>query len=152
VLRKGALCEKCKDTDGQKAAIPEKQGRDRVRDRRRFEAKASSEIRALRKEFVLELYLRRGPFWEAVQELRVRRNIEPSMHLPPKHLLLPLSPPSLVQQRDKVETEQQHEEWEEDNGLWRADLLSIILKVVPERFCARHSFNPAHDWYGFVSS
>lgn len=101
---------------------------------------------------MLQLYRQEGRFWEAVQALRTRRGIKPSSQLPPERLLLPLSPPSLIEQKNNVQTEQERDEWNEANGLWRDDLLSIVLKVVPERFCARHSLTPARDWYGFVSA
>jgi hypothetical protein len=101
---------------------------------------------------VLQLYVQRGPFWEAVQQLRLRRGIEPSTHIPSIHMLLWLSPPSFDKQHDNIRTEDQRKEWEEADMRWRDDLLTIILRVVPERFRARHSLNSPFDWYGFISA
>jgi hypothetical protein len=53
-------------------------------------------LRQLRHELVLQLYLKRGMFWEAVREVRDRWNIEPKVQLPQPvvgDLLLPEDAP-----------------------------------------------------------
>jgi len=153
VAHESNLCEKCLKADEQGAdALKKQDSAAKARDYRRLESKASSDLIALKQELVLQLFMKRGPFWEAVKELRDRRNIKADPGLPSKRLLIPLPPPELAEQREQIETEEQREEWEEANGCWHDDLLSIVLEVVPERFRSIHSTTSYHAWYGFISA
>ncbi len=87
-----------------------------------------------------------------MKELRDRWSIKAEVGLPFKRLLIPLSPPELVEQREQFRTEEQRKEWEEANGRWHDDLLSIVLEVVPERFRSIHSTTSFRAWYGFISA
>src|SRR5215217_6205754 len=153
VAQESDLCEKCQRTVEQGAAVLKKQDTmAKMPDVRRLESKASSDLIALKLELVLELFMQRGAFWEAVKKLRDRRNIKAEVGLPYKRLLIPLSPPELAEQREQIRTEEQRKQWEEARGRWTDDLLSIVLEVVPERFRSIHSTTSFHDWYGFVSA
>jgi hypothetical protein len=153
VAHEGDLCEKCQKADEQGAdALKKQDSAAKTRDYRRLESKASSDLIALKQELVLQLFMRRGPFWEAVKELRDRRNIKAEPGLPFKRLLIALPPPELAEQREQIKTEEQRKEWHEANGCWHDDLLSIVLEVVPERFRSIHSTTSFHAWYGFISA
>lgn len=153
VIQEGGLCDKCRETGEQGAAALGKQNSAaKTRDYRRLESKASSDLIALKQELVLELLMQRGSFWEAVKELRDRWDIKAEVGLPFKRLLIPLSPPELVEQREQIRTEEQRKEWEEADGRWHDDLLSVVLKAVPERFRSIHSTTSFYAWYGFVSA
>ena len=153
VAHEGDLCEKCQQADEQGAdALKKQDSAAKTRDYRRLESKASSDLIALKQELVLQLFMKRGPFWQAVKELRDRRNIKAKPGLPFKRLLIALPPPELAEQREQIKTEEQRKEWQEANGCWHDDLLSIVLEVVPERFRSIHSTTSFHAWYGFISA
>jgi hypothetical protein len=148
----GDICEKCREADQQRGVGSIEQDRSKARDYQRLETRASTDIRVFKQDLVLKLFTQRGSFWEAMQELRLRWDIKPSTHLPPKHLVLPLPPPSLAEQLDNIRTEEKRQELEKVDERWGDDLLSIILEFVPERFRERHGLDSFFDWNGFVSA
>ena len=102
VAHEGDLCEKCQQADEQGAdALKKQDSAAKTRDYRRLESKASSDLIALKQELVLQLFMKRGPFWQAVKELRDRRNIKAKPGLPFKRLLIALPPPNLLNNASK---------------------------------------------------
>jgi hypothetical protein len=83
------------------------------------------EIEGIKFDFVLQLYLQHGPFWEAVKEVRDRRNITPSYQIPP-----PDFNSRLAEYDDEA--------------------LRLQDKFVPERFRRRFTFT--FDWLGFLEA
>ena len=53
-----------------------------------FDSDAAKQLRRLKRELVLALYLRCDAFWEAISDMRARWNIAP---------IVGLSPPTLVE-------------------------------------------------------
>src|SRR5215217_7093273 len=91
VAHESDLCEKCRTTDEQGAVVLKKQDTTaKTLDYRLLESKASSDLTALKRELMLQLFMRRGLFWEAVKELRDSRNIKAEVGLPSKRLFIPL--------------------------------------------------------------
>ncbi len=55
---------------------------DEVNANRLLQSRSASEINALKREFVVQLYTQDGPFWERVREIRKRRGITASVEHP----------------------------------------------------------------------
>jgi hypothetical protein len=106
---------------------------------------AANRSRRLKRNLVVDLYLRRGLFWELVRDLRHERDILPLVERPPSSskyydLLLPQgapNPPEPIGTPPKEE--EQAERWEaqaaklqEFETDWKRDLVCILEQVVPE--------------------
>jgi hypothetical protein len=63
----------------------------------RLSSSAEGRLRQLRGDLILQLFMKRGPLWDAVQDVRERWNIVAKVQLPPSvmGLLLPEDAPSL---------------------------------------------------------
>lgn len=154
---KGDICEKCKEADEANPvlSVPSEERQHRSHGTRLVSTRAASDWRALKQDLALELFTRRGPFWEAVEELRHRRGIQavtglpkggrifPFVPLPPDAGAAALSPDYVVS-----ETYLTGDEYER----WVDDLISIILKSVPERFRPRYASHSLSDWFGFIAA
>ena len=83
-----------------------------------------------KRDLVLQLFTRRGPFWKEIEKLRRTNNISAVVQLP-----LPTSnihcPEGVSQQ----------------NVLWRGELCSLLFEIVPERY--RLSLD---EWVIFLSA
>lgn len=58
-----------------------------------------------RRELVIQLWKRSGPFWEAIEGMRVRWNVTTQRALPPKRRYIALLPPTV----DRVNTPEKEE-------------------------------------------
>ena len=84
---------------------PLSQDADARTERPRLPSSAEGRLRRIRRELVLQLYMRRGPLWEAVREVRERREIATEVRLPPNEvrgLLLPAGAPDFGDRSDYV--------------------------------------------------
>ncbi len=75
---------------------------------------------ALKRELVVQLFTRDGPFWEAVRDVRDRWGVEASAQLPPHPVRRTLSPPGLPDPQKELE------EWLHTSEAWRRTLLVIV--------------------------
>lgn len=136
---KGPICEACLRAErsggtglGMKAS-----------ERHEMILPSSSEdaTRHFKAEVVMQLYLQRGPLYEAISEVRSRRGLLPRTELPPLRVFLPLLPPEL----STYPRSDQSEEWEAWSR-WVGDLLDL-MEYVPDALRAHWP----HDWEPFFS-
>jgi len=76
---------------------------------------------------VLDLFLKQGEFWHAIEKLRDRWDINPSNQLPSSELGSPPHPPNWT-------APYQSSKWIELSTKWGHDLDELVSRVVPERF------------------
>jgi len=99
-----------------------------------------------RRELVIQLWKRSGPFWEAIEGMRVRWNVTTQRALPPKRRYIALLPPTV----ERVNTPEKEEVYLR----WRIELSKIAAGIVPE---ALHGVRSAYDkslddWEPFISA
>jgi hypothetical protein len=98
-----------------------------------FDSDTAKQLRRLKRELVLALYLRCDEYWEAISDMRARWNIAPVVGLPPP-TLSEASPEGWPEPPDS--SEEAHKLRER----WWFDLVAIRDRVVPE---------PYRDWQYF---
>lgn len=86
-------------------------------------------VKELKRDFVLQLYLGTGPFWENIRRARVVQGIQAEMKLPPPQL----SPPSSASDSQKLQS-------------WRSSVRGAWEPVVPQ------AYREATDWDSFVAA
>ena len=151
---KGDICEKCREAKPDAPTL-RKERQQKANDTRLLSTRAASEWRSLVRDLVLQLFMRRGAFWEAVEDLRRRRNIQvvtglprggrifPFIPLPPDAGAAALSPDYVSSGAFLAGDEYER---------WTDDLISIILEAVPERFRPRYASHCLSHWYGFIAA
>lgn len=155
---KGEICEKCREANVANPVLPapSEERQHRSHDTRLLSTRAASDWRALKRELVLELFMQCGPFWEVVEELRHRRGIQAVAGLPRDGLIfpfIPLPPNAGVAALDPDYLVDSNEYLEGDKySCWVDDLISIVVKSVPERFHPRYASHDLSDWYGFIAA
>ena len=132
-----------------------------------LDSSAAAHIQRIRHALVVELYTRRGTFWNLVNELRGRRNITSSAIVPRRQthfetLLYPEGEPQFPDHPEQPPDDQEQADrwWEQQKELdafresWLQDLNSIITEVVPERYydASLSRFQELHSWQGFISA
>jgi len=120
---------------------------DASRERRRLPSSAKGRLRQLRRELVLQLYLRRGPLWEAVRDVRDRRNIVPKVQLPPsvRDRLLPQDAPDFDNRAEYVKY----------TVGWEEEISAVRERVIPTQdWSTRGSFDHELEasWSNFLSA
>jgi hypothetical protein len=98
-------------------------------------------LRQLRRELVLQLYLKQGRLWEAVSEVRDRWNIEPKVQLPRPavgELLLPEGAPKFGDRGSAA-----RKRYAEYAIRWEDEMAAIRDKVVPNPSL------PTRDLFGY---
>jgi hypothetical protein len=129
---KSDLCEKCKAIDEQEIILTFS-GSDHAPSERRFrvlDTVAGREIRSLKRDMVLDLYLQREDFWQRVKLVRNRWGIEPATDFPSSPIYGELLPPGLPDQPPPgLEAEQTA--WFEKYEAWIRDLEYIARAKIP---------------------
>ena len=114
--------------------------------RRVLTSNAGSQLRSIKRQLVLQLYVQQGPFWDAICSLRVRWSIDSTISLPPviKYgpvTLVPGSAPyapqgvtfclegQMAQTNDATDA-MKDERWEFENR-WKQDLNSALVDALP---------------------
>jgi hypothetical protein len=95
---------------------------------------AEGRLQQLYGDLVLQLFMRRGPFWEVVAEVRDRWNITAKVQLPPSVrglLLLPNSAPD-INEDDRAKGTEKYKKYEEYVSEWDTEMSRIRLKAIPE--------------------
>ncbi len=148
------LCEQCLRVrrEGQaagKASTPTRDGRPPSKNRQVLETKRAADISTFKRELVVQLYLKRGPFYRCVNALRVRRGVTPRTDFPPRRLLINLPDPKIYTCSDQIAERMSEEEFQELDMQWRDELLSIIEDTIPYRWSNEDLF---FEWDGFISA
>lgn len=107
-----------------------------------LDSDAGARIRKLKRDLVLQLFMRSGPFWEAVHGVRTRWGIVATAQLPP-----PTPGPPIPEGEPDEHTEQ--EEWREFHTRWQGGVFEIQQLVIPERY---HDITFFRDWFYFLSA
>ena len=107
---------------------------------------AEGRLRQLRRELVLQLYMRRGPLWQAVHDVRNRWNINPKVQLPPPNAgrLLPEDAPDFYD-----------DEYQEYVNRWLSELHVIREQVDPRQYLTLREFlgdGRAESWFEFLEA
>jgi hypothetical protein len=157
VTRGGNVCEKClrEESESGQSGLPAYDGApyyesteeglkhwlgvDRLR---LFDSRATKELERLLKDFILELYLEDGSFWEAIHDLRTQWRISPQVGIPPQEWQRYFHPPGTSKETPlKVRIEL--------SELWERDLRAIRDRFIPDRFKERREHQ--RRWRDFIS-
>jgi hypothetical protein len=124
---------------------------------RLLESRAGDEIDSLKREFVVQLRVQEGPFWEGIHAIRQRRGITADVKHPSnfrEYFLHPEEEPEWPGEPGdpgySEEKEETHFTFSQD---WVADLDSVICATVPTRYC--DPSDPKKDpmpWRRFVAA
>ena len=96
-------------------------------------------VRAYKDGLTVQLYLRNGPFWDAVETLRKKRSITAERQMPPSE---PKGNDLIMPDEPFTEGQDFFERYDE----WLADLQEIEKRCVPARLWG------AADWKAFISA
>ena len=155
---KGAVCEKCRGAAEVNLGVPNSEEHQyRTNGTRLLSTRAASDLRLLKQDLVLGLFMRRGAFWEAIKELRSRRGIKAVSGLPRGGRIFPFIPlpPDAGAAAQSPDYSMNTSEYLKGDKYerWTDDLISIIYKVIPERFYPRYaSTSSLSKWYGFIAA
>jgi hypothetical protein len=94
---------------------------------RTVDSDAAAQLRKVKHDLTLKLFLQDGTFWQAIKQLRHRWNITPTTQLPPRGLGSPPHPPNWA-------APYQSSDWIHLSTQWGYDLDKLVFRVVPERF------------------
>jgi hypothetical protein len=124
-------------------------------------------VRWIKRCLVVELYIRRGAFWDAVYGTRLRRSVSPQIAVPPKghpysEFLMSAGGPRFSNRSAQPPEDQQDAErwWEQQREVdsfllsWQEDLDRILEQVVPKKYRGMpiHSWHDHESWRGFISA
>ena len=107
-----------------------------------LDSDAGARLTKLKRELVLQLYTKRGLFWELVHEVRTRRGITVIAQLPPRTPGPPIP-------KGEPDSSTDQERWKEFHARWQADIFEIQQRVMPERYRDVDSFR---DWFYFLAA
>ena len=95
---------------------------------------AEGRLRQLHGDLVLQLFMRRGPLWEVVDEVRDRWNITAKVQLPPsvRGLLFLLDSAPDYDEDDRAKGREKYKKYWEYVHQWAEEIATIRLKVIPE--------------------
>ena len=147
------ICEACrrqraKQADNDPAFRTEEERLEQFRNHMRSEGReallsdAERQLIAMKRRLVEQLCLRRGPFWEAVRDMRARWGIM-AITAVPATVGAP-GPPECAPKAPEEGGEET--EWEAFTEQWSADLFSIRDRTVPKYF------HEGIDWWDFLNA
>lgn len=114
---------------------------------RQLRSSADERLRRLRGDLVLQLFVRRGPLWEAVREVRDRWNITAKVQLPPPVVgwLLPEGAPECDHSKEYWEYVRQ---WDEEMSAIRVKVASKPCVTTDDFF----DYELKMSWTHFLSA
>lgn len=146
--REGNLCDKCKEADQDEPIPSVRTSKHQNRNYQVLETSTSKQIGVLKRELVLQLYLYRGDFWEAVRDVRSRWDIEPATSDLPQSLMQTLPPPGLPSEPPTPPWGEQFIAWFDTYEPWIEDLEGVARGAIPSIYIGDR-FRP--DWGSFIS-
>nr|MDP9481373.1 hypothetical protein [Actinomycetota bacterium] len=177
---KNDVCDRCRRAEGE-AELEARRGARAVRywPVKYPKNPLKARITSLKRGLVAQMITRRGPFWDAIEEVRARWGLDPvPTQLPPDSDDL-LYPPSVPTRRPPRPKEyiyppdvpnphmgepgdlEQYEEWLRLRTEWDFDLGDVFRRGVPSRYVGEDSSSyrgwPAHEgrslaWYRFTAA
>jgi hypothetical protein len=147
------ICEACRrrgaeQADGEPMFRTEEQLYERFRKHSRSEGREAlpsdveRQLIAVKRGLVEQLYLQRGPFWEAIRDMRSRWGIAAVANVPT--VVGAPGPPECAPKAPEEDGDSQ--EWAAFVGRWNADLMSIRDRTVP-----KYSHEGV-DWWNFLNT
>lgn len=175
---KADICDKCRRAEADADLDAHQCGLSIDLKKVRFgENSLKARIVTLKRNLVARMIAKRGPYWEAIREVRARWRLEPvSTQLPPEsddilhppglparepprpeeYILPPDIPNPYTGEPGKLE---EYESWSYDKKRWLSDLDDVLLRFVPERYLEEGrpyaGWPPSQErwlpWYRFVA-
>lgn len=114
---------------------------------------AAHRLTPCRRQLTLQLFLRDGPFWHAVQTVRDRWTIIPKVKIPTEADRIPYPPvcpdsPSLLAQPDDAEPY----DWTRAAQCWQEDVEFSLLRALPRRCRLPQTLWESAIWYQFLAA
>jgi hypothetical protein len=113
----------------------------------RLASSTDNKVTRLKHELVLQMYFKRGDFWEAVSEARDSWGVTPRHDLPQYPLYHPLMPPGMPD--EPPNGRKGRNKWLDTNDHWLEVLRDIAENAVPSRYLLRRS---RLGWSAFISA
>src|SRR5215208_7796856 len=143
------VCEQCRQA--------EQEGHDssasKVEKHQSYESCLAVAVKAQRREFVIQLYKQRGPFWEAIRDIRARWHVTVDTRIPKPwpytNLYSDAAPEGSWDPDSPDYSEESHKAWNEFWEQWRGDLNSVVDRLVPEKLRIK-TMSPR--WQEFVAA
>ena len=118
-----------------------------------YESGLAVAVKTHRREFVIQLYKQRGPFWEAIRDIRARWHVTADTRLPkpwPYTNLYPDAAPEGSRDLDDPDySEESHKAWNQFLEQWRGDINSVVDRLVPKKL---HIKTMSPGWQEFVAA
>src|SRR5215213_509452 len=146
---KDHVCEQCRqaEQEGRNSATSQ------AEKNQSYESGLAVALKTQRREFVIQFYKQRGPFWEAIRDIRARWRVTADTRLPepwPYTNLYPDAAPEGSWDPDSPDySEESHKAWDEFLEQWRGDLNSVVDRLVPEQLRIK-TMSPG--WQEFVAA
>jgi hypothetical protein len=108
-------------------------------------------VKDFKNELVISLYKQRGPFWEAVKEVRERWSIVAKAERPPTTPLSTLPSPGdfLLLPEGAPDYYAAYEEWHNFSSRWHLDIFRIQQQTMPEKYGGEDWWP---QWRNFLSA
>ena len=143
------VCEQCRKAEREEHNSSVSQ----VEKNQSYESGLAVAVKTQRREFVIQLYKQRGPFWEAIRDIRARWHVSADTRLPERwpitNLYPEAAPEGSVDPDSPDYSEESHKAWDEFLEQWRGDLNSVVDRLVPEKLRIK-TISPG--WQEFVAA
>src|SRR5215204_5684932 len=130
---KDDVCEQCRQAEREEHDSSVSQ----VVKNQTYESGLAVAVKTHKREFVVQLYKQRGPFWEAIRDIRARWHVTADTCLPKPWPYTDLYPDAAPEGSWDPESpdysEESYEAWNEFLKEWRGDLNSVVNRLVPEK-------------------
>lgn len=126
------ICHQCREAGHTKDALASSRP---TNARDPYESGLAAAFRACKRDFVIQVFKGKGPFWEAVKSMRSRWSVEPVTEIPRRRLPGPLGlrPENIT---------------EENVGQWLGELNAVAEDLAPAELCAKDKYTNWHDFVG----
>jgi hypothetical protein len=130
---KDDVCEQCRQAEREEHVSSANQ----VEKNQPYESGLAVAVKAHIRDWVVQLYKQRGPFWEAIRDIRARWHVTPDTHLPeswPYTNLYPDAAPEGSWDPESPDySEESYKAWNTFLEDWLGDLNSVVERFVPEK-------------------
>jgi len=146
---KDDVCEQCRQAEREKHDSSASQ----VEKNQSYESGLAVAVKTQRREFVIQLYRQRGPFWEAIRDIRARWHVTVDTRIPKPwpytNLYSDAAPEGSWDPDSPDYSEESHKAWNEFWEQWHGDLNSVVDRLVPEKLRIK-TMSPG--WQDFVAA
>jgi hypothetical protein len=146
---KDNVCKQCRQAEREERDSSAIQ----VEKNQSYESGLAVAVKTNRRELVVQLYKQRGPFWEAIRDIRDRWHVTADTRLPKPWPYTDLYPDAAPERSWDPESpdysEESYKAWDEFLEQWRSDLNSVVDRLVPEKLRIK-TMSPG--WQEFVAA